>query len=332
MDDHALMTQMVMGFLPSAAVGVAAELGIADHLAREPMTAEQLGEAIKSNPRNLHRLLRFLASLGIFEADADNRFKLTPLASLLRSDIEGSMRPMARMVLRMGPRAADRLIDGVRTTECPFEVAFGQPLFEFLSARPEDAAIFDAAMNGFHGPEAPAVLDAYNFSEVSTLADIGCGNGHVLSGIMKRYPKMRGIFFDQAHVIDRSRAAIDGEGVTNRAQLISGNFMESVPAGADAYHLRHIIHDWTDEPSVQILKNIRRAIPPKGRLLVVEAVVPEGNDPSISKIFDVAMMLWPKGLERTEKEYRDLYKAAGFELSGITPTQSPVSVVEGRPL
>lgn len=332
MEHRANLAELIMGFVPAQAVAVAAELGIADLIAREPMTAEQLAAATQTHPRMLFRLLRYLASVGIFKADGNNRFSLTPMASLLQSDTENSMRSMARIMGIAGPPSVNHLIDAVRSAKYPFQEAFGKPLFAFLSEHPDEAKLFDAAMNGFHGGETDAVLDAYDFASVSTLADIGCGNGSVLSATMKRYPALRGLFFDQSHVIERARPTINAAGLTERAELHSGNFFESVPGGADAYFLRHIIHDWPDEASLRIFRNIRRVIPSTGRLLIVEMVVPEGNDPSHAKDFDILMMLLPPdGLERTGNEYRDLLKNGGFEVSRIVSTASPVSVIEARP-
>ena len=333
MEHQARMAELIMGFVPAQAVAVAAELGIADLVAREAMTAEQLAAATHTNPRNLYRLLRFLASIGIFQADQNNRFGLTPMASLLRSDIEGSMRSMSRIMGRTGPLTSNHMVDAVRSAKYPFELAFGKPLFAFLTEHPEDAALFDAAMNGFHGGETQAVLDAYNFGKISKLADVGCGNGSVLTATLKRHPALRGLFFDLPHVIERARAGIATAGLTDRCELVTGNFFETAPSGADAYFMRHIIHDWNDEASLRIIRNIRTVIPSNGRLLIVEAVIPEGNDPSPAKNFDILMMLYPPdGLERTEDEYRKLLRAGGFEISGITPTASPVSVIEARPV
>ena len=333
MDNRAHLAELIMGFVPAQAVAVAAELGIADLVAHEAMTAEQLAAATHASPRMLFRLLRYLASIGIFQSDESNRFSLTPTASLLRSDTENSMRSMARIMGRVGPPSATHLLDAVRSAKYPFLAAFGKPLFAYLSEHPEEAQLFDAAMNGFHGGETEAVIDAYDFSRISRLADIGCGNGSVLSATLKRHPALRGLFFDQPHVIERARTGIRAAGLADRSELVNGNFFESVPPGADAYFLRHIIHDWPDDRSLQIFRNIRRVIPANGRLLIVETIVPEGNDPSLAKDFDMVMMLLPPdGLERTEKEYRDLLRSGGFELSGVTPTASPVSVIEARPI
>jgi hypothetical protein len=332
-DARAHMSQLLTGFIPAQALAVAAELGLADRLSDGPKTSGELAQLTGTDARTLFRLMRFLASLGIFRADDAERFSLTPMAELLKSDATDSMRSMARIMGRIGPASVGRLLDGVRHGTCPFEEAFGQPLFDWLGAHPDEAILFDAAMNGFHGPETAAVLDAYPLDAVSTLADIGCGNGTALAAALRRHPSLRGMFFDQQHVIDRMRARIEQDaGLAGRYDFRSGSFFDAVPSGADAYFMRHIIHDWTDELSLTILGNVRRAVPSHGRLLIVEMIVPEDNEPSAAKGFDMMMMLIPKGLERTEREYRTLLGEAGFALHSVTPTASPVSVIDARPV
>ena len=186
-------------------------------------------------------------------------------------------------------------------------------------------------MNSFHGSETDAVLNAYNYEGVPVLADIGGGLGGVMSATLQRYPAMRGILYDQAHVIERAVQSMKAPGVSERCTFASGNFFESVPSGADAYSMRHIIHDWTDQLCITILGNIRKVIPQSGRLLIIETVVPEGNDPSPSKLFDMFMMIFPDGLERTEAQFRSILEPSGFTLESITPTQSAVSVIDARP-
>lgn len=331
-DPRVHMSGLIMGFVPAQAIAIAAELGIADLVASEPMTATQLAEATGSDARALYRVMRYLASLGIFQADEQERFGLTPMAELLKSDAPDSMRSMSRIMGRVGPGTVSGLLDGVRTGKNPFEMAFGQHLFEYLPTHPEDAVLFDAAMNGFHGPETDAVLEAYSYDGVSTLADIGCGNGTVLTATLRRYPSLKGVFFDQPDVVDRARVAAD-EDISGRSQFVSGSFFESVPVGADAYQMRHIIHDWSDELSLKILKNIRSVIPSNGRVLIIETIVPEGNDPSVAKLFDMMMLLFPpNGLERTEREFRDLLRAASFTVASVTATASPVSLIDARPM
>ncbi len=175
------------------------------------------------------------------------------------------------------------------------------------------------------------MLEAYDFGGIDTLADIGGGNGQVLSAVLKKHPAMQGVHFDLPGVSARARANIEAAGLSHRYRMESGSFVEAVPAGADAYLLRHIIHDWDDDKSLTILKNCRAALGDRGKLLIVEGIVPPGNEPSASKLYDLSMMLLPGGMERTEQEYRQLFETAGFKLRRIVPTPSWISVIEGEP-
>jgi hypothetical protein len=322
---------MITGGVVSQSISVAAELGIADLLSNQSRTTAQLASAMGVDSEKLYRLLRFLASLGIFQLGEDGAWRLTPLADVLRSDVPGSVRAGALLLGRTSS-VTPFLLENIRTGQCAYDLAFGKTLFEDLSGKPELAAIFDAAMTSFHGGETAAVLGAYSYEGISTLADIGCGNGEVMIATLQRYPAMRGVLFDQAHVIERTTHTVEAAGVAGRCTLRSGSFFEAVIPGADAYSMRHILHDWSDELCIRILGNIRKAIPSSGRLLVIETVVPEGNDPSPSKLFDMLMMIFPNGMERSEAQFRSLFTASGFRLAGITPTPSPVSVIEARPV
>lgn len=327
----AQMFEMLTGGLVSQSISVAAEIGLADLLIHGPRTTEQLASEAGVNAEKLGRLLRFLASKGVFHADPQGAWSLTPLADMLRSDAPMSMRAGARMFGRMST-VWPRLEENVRTGQCAYGLAFGRPIFEDLAHKPEDAAIFDAAMTSFHGGETDAVLNAYSYDGITTLADIGCGNGSVMLATLQRYPAMRGLLFDQAHVIERTAQHVSAAGLASRVTLTSGSFFDSVPAGADAYTMRHILHDWSDELCIGILRNIRRVMPDDGRLLVIETVVPEGNEPSPSKLFDIVMMAFPDGMERSEAQFQAIFAASGFRLESITPTQSPVSVIDARPV
>ena len=325
------MMEMIAGGVVAQSVNVAAEIGVADLLAHGPRTTAQLAAQAGVDAEKLFRLLRFLASRGVFQENAHGAWSLTPLADLLRSDAPGSMRAGARMFERMAS-VWPKLEENVRTGQCAYGLAFGRPIFEDLAHKPEDAAIFDAAMTSFHGGETDAVLNAYSYDGISVLADIGCGIGAVMAATLHRYPEMRGILFDQAHVIERTRHHVEAAGVADRCTLSSGSFFDAVPSGADAYTMRHIIHDWSDDRCIAILKNIRQVIPEDGRLLVIETVVPIGNEPSTSKLFDMVMMAFPDGMERSEAQFHTIFNASGFRLTGITPTASPVSVIEARPV
>jgi len=319
------------GHLCFAACAVA-ELGVADSIPRgSSRPVAELAAEASCDAGFLYRTLRLLASYEIFQETAPRTFALTPVAESMRSDAKDSIRAGLRMVHRI-LKSQQGLEEGLRTGETPFTKAFGQPLFGYLSSHPDDAAIFDAGMGSFHGPEAAAMLAAYDLSGIGTLADIGGGSGSLMIAILTKYPNLKGLLFDLGHVIGRSRGNIQAAGLADRCRIAEGDFFAAIPSGADAYLMRHIIHDWNDEQSVTILRNCRRVIPASGRLLIAETVVPPANERSFAKDFDFLMMLYPGGMERTVDEYRALFQAAGFELRGITPTTSLVSVIEGRPV
>ncbi len=326
------LNEIMLGATLARAVSAVAELGIPDLIERgSARPVAELATETGCHERALYRCLRFLASHGIFAEQDQRSFALTPLAEELRTDSDYSYRAAARMSgdLSSGATEFDHCL---KTEGSGFTKAFGKPLFEFLADHPERAAIFDAAMTAIHGSESPAMLDAYDFSGIGKLADVGGGNGSLLTAILQRHPEMNGMLFDLGHVSGRANANLQAAGLSDRCEVQEGNFFESFPEGADAYLMRHIIHDWTDEQCIQILRNCRAVMPAHGRVLVVESVVPPGNDPSPAKDWDIIMLVYPGGMERTEEEYRELFAAAGFELAGVTPTASPVSVIEGRPV
>jgi hypothetical protein len=325
------LNQMVLGAALSRALCTAGELGMADHIQMgAPRSAAELAKATGTHERSLYRMLRFLASYGLFRETKHGEFDHTPLSQVLRSDAEGSYRAGALLFHHVFA-AWDGLDHAVRTGQPGFTKVYGQPVFEYVGTHPELGPIFDAGMTCFHGYETTAMLAAYDFSGINVLADIGGGNGSLIAAVLQRYPKMRGLLFDLGHVVGRAQENLKGWGVADRCKVIEGSFFETIPAGADAYSFRHILHDWTDEQCVQILRHCRKVIPANGRLLVVECVVPAGNERSISKDFDMAMMTLPGGVERTEAEFRSLLEQAGFKVTSVTPTSTMVSVVEGKP-
>jgi hypothetical protein len=323
---HDELARLVSGYWYTQTISVAAKLGLAEHLKDGPRSAQELAQATETNPRALYRLLRALASIGIF-AEQQGRFVLTPLAECL---LDPSTKAMATVRGEFQYRAWGELFSSVQSGKSAFEKVYGQPIFDYFAEHPETGKLFDQAMTGVHGRETEAMLEAYDFTGIRTLADIGGGNGSVLTAMLRRYSAMQGILFDLPGVVERARANIETVGLVGRCQVVAGNFFESVPAGADAYLMRHIIHDWDDDKSITILRNCRRAMSQGGKLLVVEGVVPPGNEPSVSKFFDLAMMVLPGGMERTEDEYRQLLEASGFRLTRIVPTRTWVSVIEGE--
>jgi hypothetical protein len=324
------LDQLITGYWTSQAIYAAARFGIADLLKNGPLTADDLAAATSTNRDALYRLLRALASIGIFAESEGRRFSLTPLAEPLRSDVPESKRALALMSGDEQFRAWSEIVYSIETGKRAFDKVFGEPIFDYLGQHPEKARVFDAAMVGIHGRESAAVLDAYDFSGVNLLADIGGGNGSQITIVLQKHSGMKGILFDLPHVIERAQERMAPSGVLDRCQLVGGSFFESVPKGADAYVLRHIIHDWEEEKALKILRNCHEAMTPKSRLLVIESVIPPGNEPFGGKFLDLVMLLIPGGKERTADEYRELFEQAGFKLTRIIPTGTEVSILEAE--
>ena len=319
------MTGMITGGLwITKSLGVVAELGVADHLASGPAPVAALAEASGVRPDTLYRLLRALASVGVFAETPDGLFTHTPLSETLRSDVPGSLRPMAILWSNAEHwQAWSQFTDVVRTGQSGFELAFGQPLFAFFAERPVEAELFNQSMTAFSAQEAEAVAGAYDFSALRTLVDVGGGHGLLLRSIVRHHPSVRGVLYDLPTVIE-SAPAFEADG---SLRAVAGNFFESVPEGADGYLLKNILHDFQDAEAIQILSNCRRAMAADGRVLVVQEVLPPGNAPSVGKLMDMQMMLIG-GKERTEGEYRALFEAAGLRFGRVLPTPSPLHIIE----
>jgi ubiquinone/menaquinone biosynthesis C-methylase UbiE len=325
------LAQMITSYWTSQSIHVAAKLKLADLIHAGPKTGAELAAATKTQPQALYRLLRALASAEIFREEAGGKFHMTDKADLLR-DAHGSMWAVAMMMGDEHFRSWGDLLYSVQTGKPAFDHIFGKPVFEWLSQHAEEAKIFDAAMTGFHGPETQAMIDAYDYTGINTLVDIGGGNGTVLTAVLQKNPTMEAILYDLPGVIERAKKNLADAGLSSRCKTMAGSFFDSVPVGGDAYQMRHIIHDWTDEQCDTILRNVRRVIPKHGRLLVIEMVIKPGNEPQPAKWLDLNMLVLPGGRERTEAEYRDMYAKADFRLERIVPTPTEVSVIEGRPV
>ena len=327
------MLHMIFGFMVSQAIHVAAKLGLADLLKDGPKSCDELARVSATHAPSLYRVLRALASAGVVTETDRGIFGLTPLGATLQSDAPGSMRAMS---VFMGDQcnwqAWGDILHSVKTGEPAFEHVFGMGFFQHLEHHPEAARVFNHAMTSNSEPFDEAITAAYDFSTIGQLVDVGGGHGSLMSTILKAYPKIKGILFDVPHVSEGARRRLSAEGVARRCSVVAGDFLESIPKGADAYLMKHIIHDWDEASAVTILKNCRRAMTLDARLLLIEEVIPCGDVPSLAKLVDLEMMLMPGGRERTEAEYGALFEAAGFRLTGITPTQSPLSVIEGVPV
>jgi hypothetical protein len=321
---------MVLGKWIAQAVSVAAKLGIADLLRDGPRDCDELARANQVDTRALFRLLRALASIGVFCEVEDRRFGLTPMAEFLRSDVQGSLRAVATMAGEDWTwRPWGGLYGSVKTGEPAFDAIFGVPPFEYLAGNPSAAAVFDEAMTGWSMQNSVAVAEAYDFSGIRTLMDVGGGHGYLLATILKANPSLRGILFDTAEVTEGAKARISAEGLTDRCTVAAGDFFGSLPDGADACILKSVIHDWDDHQAAAILRNCGRAVGPGGRVLLAEMVIPPGNDPHVGKLLDLEMLIMVGGRERSEADFRDLLATAGIKLARILSTQSPMCVVEG---
>jgi hypothetical protein len=325
---EAFLTQLAFGALLTQALYVAAKLGIADLLAKKPLSVAELASSTNTHEGALYRVLRSLAGVGVFAEPEPKIFSLTPYAEALRSDAPASMR---NGVIFMGEewhwKVWGKMLHSVATGKPAWGAAHGAEVFDYFPQNPEHAEIFNRAMTDMSVGTAPVVVEAYDFSGFKTIADIAGGHGYLLAQILKSSPDLNGILFDMPQVIAGAPALLEKEGVAARVKTVAGDFFESVPA-ADAYIMKHIIHDWDDERSIKILKSIGRAMTDNGKVLIVETVVPEGDQPHYSKLLDLEMLTSPGGAERTADEYRRLLAAAGFELTRIIPTKSPFSIIE----
>ncbi|MGH9609459.1 MAG: methyltransferase [Bryobacteraceae bacterium] len=327
---EAQLLEMILAQFVSRLIHLTATLKLPDYLAEGPKAAAELAPLTATHAPSLYRVLRMLASLGFFTEDAAHRFSLRPLGAALKSGTPGHA---AALVLggELLSRSLDHLLHSVRTGETGFQEAFGVPVFEWLASHPAEASLFNDTMVGIHGREPAAVAAAYDFSAFSMIADVGGSTGNMLTTILERHAGPRGILFDMPHVVRDAPAFIRQRGLTDRIRIEAGTFFESVPAGADAYLLSHIIHDWKEEQCLTILGNCRRAINPEGRLLLVEMVLPGGDTPHPGKMLDIVMLTASGGQERTAAEYGALLDKAGFRLMRVIPTASPVSLVEAIP-
>ena len=325
------LMQLSTGYILSTALHAAVRLKIADVIGAGTTSVQALARETKANEDALYRVMRLLASVGVFEERAPREFANTTASSMLRSNVPGSMYPMALwMADPTHLRIYADAIHSVMTGQPAVEKTFGVPVFEYFPRNPELSEIFNDAMTSFSAMVVPAVLESYDFSGIRTLVDVAGGHGGVLTAVLQKYPAMQGVLFDLEHVIAGAGRASPQLGLADRCRTVAGNFFEAVPEGGDAYIMKHIIHDWDDERALLILRNIRKAMNRGGRVILIESVVLPGNQPDFAKIIDLEMLLLPGGRERTEAEFRALFAAAGLEMTRIVPTRSPLSVIEAR--
>lgn len=313
-------------FWLSRSLHVVAELGVADALGDSPQTAAELAKSVGAHPGALARVLRLLASAGIFESTDQNRYSHNDASRFLRNDHPMSLRAFVRMIgSELCWTSFGSLSESVRTSKPAVEKVFPGGLFKYLGEHPEAARVFDAAMTGKSHGQVAAVVGAYDFSPFKRIADIGGGRGHLLQRILETTPSANGVLFDLPHVTQEASAL-----ASDRLKLQPGDFFKDTLPTADLYVLMEVIHDWADEEAVRILKAVRSAAPPDSKLLVVENIVPETSAPHWAKALDINMLAMTGGLERTRGEYEKLLATAGFRLSRVIETPA-VAIIEGTP-
>jgi hypothetical protein len=330
---HAALLQMILGKWVSNAISAAAHFGIADHLESGPKSLTELASLTGTEERPLYRLLRANASVGVFTELEDGRFAQTPLSDPLRSNAKPCVRNMAMMLTDdWHIRAWEQLPWCVETGKPASYKLYGMGMFDWMGQHPEKTGNFNNAMTDLSQGDAAVVVQSYDFSRFEHIVDVAGGHGTLLAAILDRAPQARGTLFDMPHVIAGAKKAGILDRFANRSTVEAGSFFESVPADADAYIMKFILHDWYDPECVKILSHCRQGIRAGGRLLVVDQVVPARNEPGVAKLMDLEMLVLPGGMERTEQEFRALFAASGFKLERIIPMPALQCIMEGVPV
>lgn len=323
MSPRAALNQMLVGYMITQAIHVAARLGVADVLEDGPKSYEEIARLAGADAGALYRVLRLLASQGVFAELEGGIFTLTPRAALLREGVPDSLRVRALIVGDYYWRGFGELYYSVKTGKAAFEHAYGITHYDYLAQNVEVSNLFSALMTENAEANVRAIAAAYDFSRTKTIVDVAGAHGALLTTILKINPEARGILFDLPHVVAGARKVLETERVVERCELLGGNFFESVPTGGDLYIMKECLGDWDDQHALMILKNCHRAMTGQVKLLLVDTMVPSGNEPSPAKNLDVILLMLSGGRLRSEAEYRDLVASAGLRVARTIPTQSP---------
>jgi O-methyltransferase domain len=332
----ARLRSMIFGPWVAASLHTVAELRIADLLAREPRSAEELATAAGVRPDLLQRVLRMLVAHGVFAERADGHFEQNELSGLLREDATGSLRPSA---LLHGSSARwvlwPQMLHTLRTGETAFSKVHGMEVFDYLASHEDDARLFNSMMSQSSATLAAEIVAGYDFGRFQTIVDVGGGHGFLIASLLEAVPKARGVLFDLPEVIEGAHAALAARGLADRCALVGGSFFDAVPPGGDGYIMKWILHDWDDAACDRVLRNIRSVIPPSGRLVVVDRLLPERVTDDVSVrvhlLADLTMLMTHKGRERTEKEFRKAFEQTGFALASVRTTATGYGILEGVP-
>jgi SAM-dependent methyltransferase len=330
---QAVLSQLINGYWITGTIHAAAKLGVAAAIGDAPRAVTEVASAVGADVDSLYRLMRALAGLGIFVEGPGRTFAHTPLSLALRPGVPGSMHGLAAMTGLLHLRAWPEIVHSVRTGETAFSKVFGKEIFAYVTSDAEAGQAFDDAMASYTAATSAAVVAGYDFSKFEKIVDVGGGNGALIAAILEKAPRAAGVTFDLPPSAERAKANLGARGLAGRCEVVGGDFFESVPSGGDAYALKMIVHDWDDARSIAILKNVRKAIRPDGRVLIMESVVdPTSGVGAPAKLLDVNMLVMTGGRERTAEEYAALYRSSGFELLRVVPAGPMLSVIEGRPV
>jgi len=326
-----VLYERILGDIPIRLIHAVTVLNIADFVAAGEHSVEALADKASVDANILYRVMRTLSGLEIFTETADRHFALTPQAELLCTGVPGSLR---NFVLYLGAdwhyRTWDHFLETLRGGETSFDLAHGEPFFEHLQTNSERATNYNEVMTDHSTMNARQVAQSYDFSQFSTLMDVGGGHGLLLAEILKATPALQGIVFDMPGVSLESGNQFANAGLSDRASIIEGSFFDTLPRDADGIIMKSIIHDWNDEKSRQILENCHDAVGPNGKVLLCEFVLPETNKPGFANLLDLEMLVISGGQERSEREFRSLFESAGLRLSGIYHTRSGQSILEAE--
>jgi hypothetical protein len=321
--------QIAHGFIGSSALNAIARLGVADLLHPKPLTIDELAKQTSTNKDALGRVMRFLCSIGIFEEVSPDKFANNDASELMREDVAGSQRDL--LLFLCDPfhmKAYADMLPTIRDGKTGAYHVWGKEIFEVFAENKEEQILFDNAMTNISKTNIETILDAFDFSDISKLVDVAGGHGALLTGILRKYPSMRGVLFELPHVAPGAKENIAKLNLADRCEVVDGDFFKSVPSG-DAIIMKHIIHDWDDDRAVTILKNCKEAGVQK--VLLVELLLAETNEPEVSRFMDIEMLMMPGGRERTEKQFAELFARAGMKLNRVVRTKSPSVVLEGVP-
>jgi hypothetical protein len=329
---QARLIPMLLGYFVSKGLLVSAQLNIAEHVAKQPATAEELGRLAGVEGRSLYRLLRALASIGIFQEDEKGCFSNTELSNALRNDVPGSLKSWA-LTFCEGPAysAWDEIAYSIQTGKGGFEKLHGSPPFAYMTAHPQFGRVFDDAMTALTAQENASIHEHLNLADLGLVVDIGGGNGSFLLSCLQKNAQQRGVLFDRPDVLVKARELVEASGFGARCELVPGDFFGEVPSGADCYLLKYILHDWSDEQAITILKNVYRASRMGTKLVVMDMLIGAGNGPSFAKMVDLwALVFYGGGRERTRTELSDVLRSAGFRITSVAETNSFISVIEAE--